>query len=143
MSKFERLLILVLTVVGISVVSVIGAALLLGGDDESTPVDDQPAAVETEPLEEGYEADEPVEPEGPVAYFGDGTYEVGVDVRPGRYRNEGDTYDGQAPCVAYTSKKPNDIESFVKGSTTTGPGILDVGRGLFLTVQGCQEWRRE
>ncbi len=105
------------------------------GDD---PTHEDPA--DDTPINEGESVDDV--PAGPASSFGDGTYEVGVDVRPGRYRNGGDTYDGQAPCVAYTSRKPNDLTTYVTGSTSKGPGILDVARGLFLTVQGCQEWTR-
>lgn len=134
------------TVLALAVVVAITTALVGGDDDAST----SPALLtetvtetvyaEPDPIDEPL--DEPVDA-GPATSFGDGTYKVGVDVKAGRYRNDGDTYDGQAPCVAYTTRKPNDINTYVTGSTTTGPGILDVGRGLYLTVQGCQEWTRD
>lgn len=72
--------------------------------------------------------------------FSDGTYLVGTDVQAGTYRNDGDTYGGQAPCVAYTSTEASDINTFITGSTTTGPGILQIEAGQYLSVQGCKTW---
>lgn len=80
------------------------------------------------------------EPPAIPTTFGDGTYLVGTDVQAGTYRNEGDTYGGQAPCVAYTSTEANDINTYVTGSTTTGPGILNIEAGQYLSVQGCKTW---
>lgn len=132
--------------VALIVVAVV-ASIAFGGrsQDNDTPPTATVTVTETTvaDLDEFLDEEEAVEPGGPASSFGDGTYEVGVDVRPGRYRNAGDTYDGAAPCVAYTTREPNDINTFVKGSTTSGPGILTVDRGLYLTVQGCQEWTRE
>lgn len=85
------------------------------------------------------------EPEPPAVStsFGDGTYLVGEDVQAGTYRNDGDTYGGQAPCVAYTSARPNDLAgSYISGSTTSGPGILQVNPGEYVSVQGCKTWRK-
>jgi hypothetical protein len=74
--------------------------------------------------------------------FGNGTFEVGVDVQPGRYRNAGSIYGNQAPCVAFQSHKPNDIKTFVNSSNTTGPGIIDLTAGLYVNVTSCKTWRK-
>ena len=61
----------------------------------------------------------------PVTVPGDGTFEVGRDIPPGTYRNQGSIGEGYS-CVAYASSKPNDLNTYLRGSTSKGPAILAV-----------------
>lgn len=72
---------------------------------------------------------------------GDGAYEVGVDVKAGTYKNAGST--NGAYCVAYTSRKPSDIGSYIAGSTNKGPGIVTIHDGEYFTTQFCKDWTRQ
>jgi hypothetical protein len=71
---------------------------------------------------------------------GSGTFHVGDDVQAGNYRNDGSEFEG-APCVAYTSAKPNDLVNGVQFSNSQGPGTITLKGGQWFTTEYCQPWR--
>jgi hypothetical protein len=81
--------------------------------------------------------------DGPLDHIpGDGTYEIGVDIEPGIYENDGGTQDG-APCVAVVSTTTDQVKGFVRASNTTGHGILKADTpGQYVISMFCQDWRR-
>lgn len=74
---------------------------------------------------------------------GDGTYEVGKDVKAGTYKNAGAISGDGYVCVGYTSRKPSDLGSYIAGSTNKGPGIVTLHDGEYFTSQFCQDWKRQ
>lgn len=72
-----------------------------------------------------------------VTVPGDGTFEVGVDIPAGTYRNPGAKGPGYY-CVAYASSKPTDLTTWLRGSTSKGPAIVTLNRGEFFTTQFCK-----
>lgn len=73
---------------------------------------------------------------------GSGTFLVGKDVKSGTYRNDGTTVDG-AFCVAYTSKKPNDLVNGREFSNSQGPGVIRLEDGEYFSTEFCKDWIRE
>ena len=84
----------------------------------------------------------PPAPSPPGRVPGDGTFQVGRDIAPGIYRNDGRVMAG-APCVAFASRKPNDLQSYLRGSTSQGPAIVTVNPGEFFTTNNCQPFRKD
>lgn len=76
-----------------------------------------------------------------VTVPGDGTFEVGVDIPAGTYRNPGAKGPGYF-CVAYAAAKPNDLTTYLRGSTSKGPAIVTVNPGEFFTTQFCKPFTK-
>jgi hypothetical protein len=74
---------------------------------------------------------------------GNGTFLVGKDVAAGTYRNTGPDPDDGRPCVAYTSSKPDDLQSYLRGSTSKGPGIVVLNTGEYFTTLSCTDFHRQ
>lgn len=83
----------------------------------------------------------PGPPRLPTTVPGDGTFHVGIDVAAGTYRNTGGREKG-APCVANTSRKPNDLQSFLRGSASAGPASITINKGEWFNTAYCKPFRR-
>jgi len=81
-------------------------------------------------------------PHGPPRVLpGSGTFKVGTDVAAGTYRNQG-SENGETPCVAYVSRKPGDLQSYVRGTTLVGPGVIEIRNGEWVTTEYCLDFKR-
>lgn len=123
----------VLAVVGVAVVITL---LATGdGDTSSTPPAPTTTITVTEPV---IVSDPDPEPAGDLtgSISGDGTYEVGVDMRPGTYRSV-DNFG----CYWQVSRDPNGSD-ILSNDNTDGAAIVTVRRGQFFTSQGCDDWSR-
>jgi hypothetical protein len=77
-------------------------------------------------------------PESPATEFGDGTYQVGVHIRPGTYRA-----DGGGTC--YWARLSNFSHQGVAGIITNGnnPTTIEIAaRDAGFTTSGCGTWTR-
>jgi hypothetical protein len=74
--------------------------------------------------------------------IGPGTWEVGVDVKPGKYRTAG----AEAGVVKYCSwqvLKGSETGEFLAGSAVTKeiqPARVTLSKGQFFITSGCKEW---
>ena len=84
------------------------------------------------PLEDTY-------PATPATQFGDGTYEVGTHIEPGRYSNSGGDNCYYERKSGFTQTF-SDIISNDFGSTTAVVEIRESDRGF--TTRGCGSWTR-
>jgi hypothetical protein len=84
------------------------------------------------------EAPAPAAPAGPLTRFGNGTYEVGIDVKPGKYRSAG-VADSVAPLCYFDQ---TDAGGAIKdqGVANEGPSRATLRAGLTFKSSGCQEW---
>lgn len=79
-------------------------------------------------------------PSGPATTFTDGTYHVGVDIAPGRYKTAG-AGPSSYGIDCYTERESNDSGEFsaiIANNNTTGPFSVTVKKGEFFKAQGCQ-----
>lgn len=84
----------------------------------------------------------PPKPEGPPTQFGTGTYLVGEDVAAGLYRSGGPSPKDGRYCVVYASTKPDDLNSYLRGSTIQGPAVIEINDGEWVTAQFCEVFKR-
>lgn len=87
----------------------------------------------------------PVLPSGPLTTFSDGTYEVGVDVEPGRYKTPGSGGSGIFESC-YWERASNDSGEFsaIKANDNiTGPGSITVKSGEFVKTNGGCVWTKQ
>lgn len=78
----------------------------------------------------------------PSVLPGDGTFEVGRDVAPGTYRSEGPA-DGRNYCFVTVSEEPNDMSTYLRGSSGSGPAIIRLNDGEFVTTSTCRKFVRD
>ena len=87
--------------------------------------------------------DEPQAAAGPLTEFGDGTWEIGVDIVPGKYKSAGP--DNGGVCFAQTEKEGNDaLGDIAKQDVSQGPMTFTIpakGVKIFKT-NGCQTWKK-
>jgi hypothetical protein len=83
----------------------------------------------------------PTTPAGPLTTFGEGVWEVGVDIVPGKYKTGGD--DGGVMGCYYARKKTGDDSSgdILGQDYSHGPITVTIkdSDGYFDT-SGCQDW---
>ncbi len=81
-------------------------------------------------------------PSGPLTTFGDGVWEVGVDVAAGKYKTAGPGSDGIGMCY-HARLKNNDgsLGDIIDNNISQGPVTVTIkpGDGYFET-NGCQDW---
>ena len=76
-------------------------------------------------------------PKKPATEFGDGTYQVGVHIRPGTYRSDGEDMCYWARLKDFT----HDLESI--GANGNDSGIVEISRNdEGFTTFGCGTWTR-
>ena len=84
-------------------------------------------------------------PSGPLTRFGDGTYEVGVDVAAGRYKTPGSGEPGiWGSC--YWERSKNDSGSFdsiISNENLQGPGSVSLKPGEFFKTNGGCQWTKQ
>ncbi|MDP8930218.1 MAG: hypothetical protein M3O70_17035 [Actinomycetota bacterium] len=69
--------------------------------------------------------------------FGDGVYEVGVDIVPGKYKTEG----GRRTC--YWQKSPVAAsDDIIDNGLVRGPTTVVIEDGILFTSQDCGTWTR-
>lgn len=78
------------------------------------------------------------QPVGPADTMTSGTYQVGVDVQPGRYKTP-----GAAHC--YWARRSDDsgtLESIIANDNLTGPGSVTINVGEFIELAGACTWTK-
>jgi hypothetical protein len=78
------------------------------------------------------------EPTGPMTTFGNGTYEVGSDVAPGKYRSPGVQEGAFALCYWDLTNDKGDIVD--QGVANEGPSRATLKDGLTFKSSGCETW---
>lgn len=83
-------------------------------------------------------------PPGPAAEMSTGTYQVGVDVAPGRYKTPG---PGSADIMdmCYWARHSDDsgsFESILANGNLQGPGSVTVNKGEFVELMGACVWKK-
>lgn len=87
----------------------------------------------------------PAKPAGPLTQFGDGTYEVGVDVTPGRYKTPGSGGEGIWESC-YWERAENDTGDFgsiISNENLQGPGTVTLKKGEFFKTNGGCKWTKQ
>lgn len=81
-------------------------------------------------------------PVGPQTSFFDGMYEVGVDIKPGRYKTTGASKDAFFPnCYWERLKNPSgEFDAIISNGNTTGPAYVTLKKGEFVSSEGCNNW---
>jgi hypothetical protein len=80
---------------------------------------------------------------GPLKEVGDGTYEVGVDMTPGKYKTPGPDKTGFYPnCYWELNNKPGEEWNprNVTNDNIQGPGVLTAKKGQNLKLSGGCTW---
>jgi hypothetical protein len=73
-----------------------------------------------------------------------GTYQVGIDIRPGRYKTQG-APPGSVTDICYWGRLKNDSGEFsavIANELFQGNGVLTTKRGEFLKLTGDCVWQR-
>jgi hypothetical protein len=122
------------TVGGLVAALALGTLAALGTADEPTT---RPATA-TPASDEGFVANVSV-PGRVLTSFGDGTWQVGVDVAPGTYTTAG----AVDPDCRHAVRTSASVDDPPEGSGDPGPAavVLDEDDGWFVT-SGCATWRR-
>jgi hypothetical protein len=78
-------------------------------------------------------------PQASAAIADDGIYEVGVDVKPGKYKSSG----GSGCYWARMSSLDGELDSIITNSLSDGPQVVTIKKSdkAFKTA-GCGEWRK-
>ena len=84
-------------------------------------------------------------PSGPLTQFGDGTYEVGVDVVAGRYKTPGSGGQGiWESCYWERAKSDSgDFGSIISNDNLEGPGSVTLKKGEFFKTNGGCNWTKQ
>ena len=73
-----------------------------------------------------------------AASIGDGLYQVGKDMAPGRYHTNGSGADGN--CY-YAELNSSDTFDIADNNNTSGPATIDVSSAYFES-NGCGTWQK-
>lgn len=77
--------------------------------------------------------EEPIEQKG----ISDGTYEVGVDIRPGKYKSAG----GES---CYWARIADDEGEIIDNALGKGPKVVTIKKGDYaFETSGCKDWFRQ
>lgn len=79
----------------------------------------------------------PPPPPGPAIEFGSGTFEVGVDVQPGKYKTAGPTDD-----LCYWARLSNDGSDILDNGLGEGPATITIRKGELIESRRCQMWTK-
>jgi hypothetical protein len=86
----------------------------------------------------------PAVPAGPKTEFGNGTWEIGVDIAPGKYKTSGPEDSGR-PCFAQTTKEGDaSLGDIQKQELSEGPLTFIIpAKGVkFFESAGCSVWKK-
>jgi hypothetical protein len=72
---------------------------------------------------------------------GDGTYEVGVDIEPGKYKTAGSAQDSSFSC--YWARLKDDGEDIIDNSIQNGPQTVTLRAGELFETTRCGAWTRQ
>lgn len=78
----------------------------------------------------------PAEPIGPLTSFGDGLWEVGVDVAAGKYKTS-----GGSDCY-WSRLKSSDTTDYIDNSLGAGPQTVQIKAGEYFQSQRCGTWSK-
>lgn len=84
----------------------------------------------------------PAQDSGPARQFGAGTYEVGTDVKAGKYKTAGPGSDDIMKSCAWSRKKDasGDLGSLIAFNIVQGPGVVTINKGEVLDATGSCTW---
>ncbi len=77
-------------------------------------------------------------PAGPPTSMGDGTWEVGVDVQPGKYKTAG----GSSCYWARLRKNDGGSNDIINNNVGAGPQTVTVNKGEYFKSQRCGAWSK-
>jgi hypothetical protein len=88
---------------------------------------------------------QPVEqpaPAGPRTTFGDGTWEVGVDIAPGKYKTPGPQTGGVIDNCYYARRsEPDGFQGIISNNNSDGPSTVELTDEVaYFETNGCQDW---
>lgn len=69
----------------------------------------------------------------------EGTWEVGTDVKPGKYKTRG-AVDSRIPMCYWDVKVGDEITDQGVKDQTDAQGIVTLKKGEVFTTSGCEEW---
>lgn len=87
----------------------------------------------------------PAQPTGPATTFSDGTYEVGPDIEPGRYKTPGSGGTSIWDSCYWERAKDDsgELGSIIANDNITGPGSITVKEGEFVKATGGCVWTKQ
>ncbi len=68
---------------------------------------------------------------------GDGTYEVGVDMKPGKYKSK-----SESDCYWSVNADPNG-NNILSNGLSSGPQTVTVAKGQYFETADCGDWVRQ
>jgi hypothetical protein len=76
------------------------------------------------------------------AGIGEGTWEVGVDVKPGKYKTAGAVQTGLGLCYWHTALDDSNTHIVAQGvvDKPNEPGRVTLKKGQFFRTTGCEPW---
>jgi hypothetical protein len=76
------------------------------------------------------------------ASIGEGTWEVGVDVKPGKYKTAGALQTGLGLCYWHTATDDTNLTIVAQGvvDKPNEPGRVTLKKGQFFKTTGCEPW---
>lgn len=80
-------------------------------------------------------------PAGPATSFGNGQYQVGVDIAAGQYKSSGPT-DGSMCYVEVARDDLGSIDSIVNNDIVQGPKTVTVKKGQYVKNSGCETFTK-
>lgn len=78
----------------------------------------------------------PPPPSGPLTTFSDGTWEVGTDIAPGKYKTP-----GTSTCY-WARLRTTDNSDIIDNNLGAGPQVVTVKAGEFFQSQRCGTWTK-
>lgn len=84
----------------------------------------------------------PVVPVADTSGVGEGVYEVGPDVPPGKYKTTGPIPGDVIPLCYYARLRHNDgaVGDIIQNNNLQGPGVVTIKSGEYFQTSGCATW---
>ena len=93
-------------------------------------------------MEAGEERLKEAQTESKASTIGNGVYEVGNDMKPGRYKTAGPA-DKDIGFCSYRVSTDEAGENITSIENSQGPGVVSVSRGQYFFSQNCEDWKRQ
>jgi hypothetical protein len=116
------------------------AAPVVTAPKEVATVEPAPVVTTKAPAAPPVEAKPPAEP-AVATSFGDGSYEVGVDVAPGKYKSTGATEGLFEFCSVSTKNSKGDTVDW-ETANANEQVLITIKRGQTVEASGCEEFRK-
>jgi hypothetical protein len=86
----------------------------------------------------------PPPPPGPLTSFSDGTYEVGSDIVPGKYKTPGPAASGDisSSCYMEVGNGTGRVGGIDQNDNLTGPGVVTLKAGKVFKISGGCTWNK-